>query len=95
MDQAQFNTIKDRYINEFKSCEQSFKYNKRMYRFLQWSTIILSAITAILAALAQKLPNNFFITFLAITTPIIVSGLATVLTTFNFKEPMACLWAKV
>jgi hypothetical protein len=65
------------------------KENERLYRLFQWSTITLSMITAILVG-TDQLVGWVLLKFLALVTSVVVSGLATILTTFDYKEK----WSK-
>ncbi len=75
MDQAQFDSyLKDRYEDQTQWYDSKSQSAKKVYRILQWSSIVLSALTPILILLQSEY-GNLLPVVCAVTVAIITSAL--------------------
>ncbi|SRR5258708_1754549 len=89
MDKEAFDDfLKRRYYSALIQYKNRAFSNQQMYKRLQWFTIVLSVITAILVG-SEQFFNWTPIKLLALATSVIVSGLATALKTFSYQEKWA------
>jgi hypothetical protein len=78
--------LTDRYFPEISWYDKNSMRNQIWYRALQTSLIILSALTPVLIALAQKEGSMPWVKSLSLLTSVLVAILATSLKTFKFEE---------
>ncbi len=87
MDRAAFEKyLSDRYLAEISWYDKKSLRNQIWYRALQSSLIILSALTPVLIALAEKADSMPWVKSLSLITSVLVAILATSLKTFKFEE---------
>lgn len=85
MDKAAFEEyLEKRYYDQLNFYEKAAGKNKKRYQFFQWSLIILSTATTILAALPKNGEFNF--QYLIIGTAALVTILSSGLKTFQYQE---------
>ena len=82
MDKENFNKyLEERYNNQVKWYDEKSKLNQKIYKFLQWIIIILTAITPILI-----LQREYYINIIAAVLAIIVAISAGSQKAFNYQE---------
>jgi hypothetical protein len=87
MDKEEFDKyLKERYEDQIKWYDAKSMLNQKRYRRLQWSTIILSALTPVLIAVDFGLPEYSYLTWISVVTAVIVAILTSALKTFNYHE---------
>jgi len=84
MDKEHFEDyLKNRYIDQMNYYDAAAKRNQNRYKQFQWTLIILSAVTPILAALIQRWPDlQLFVVVISAIVAILTAGLKT----FQYQE---------
>jgi hypothetical protein len=78
--------FKERYIGQVAWYDKKAVGNQKKYRFLQWSLIILSAITPVLIAHGFDTSSSPNLKWLTIIIAVLVTVFSTALKTFKFQE---------
>jgi len=87
MDHSTFEKyLSDRYLAEISWYDKKSMRNQIWYRTLQWSLIVLSALTPVVIALTQEAKPVPMLKSLSLITSVLVAILATSLKTFKFEE---------
>ena len=85
MDAATFATyLEKRYQDQLDYYENASGKNQKKYKFFQWSLIILSTLTTILAALPKM--EGFKLEYVIVFTSALVTILTSALKTFQYQE---------
>lgn len=85
MDAATFATyLEKRYQDQLDYYEKASGKNQKKYKFFQWSLIILSTLTTILAALPKM--EGFKLEYVIVFTSAVVTILTSALKTFQYQE---------
>lgn len=87
MDKPDFDQyLKERYYDQVDWYDRKSLWNQKWYTRLQWSMIILAAITPALVAIDASAFNSAFFKWIAVLTSFSVAVLAAALKTFKFQE---------
>ena len=78
--------LEDRYLNQINWYDEKAQENQKKYRLLQWSLIILAAITPVLIELDLSVMLGKGFGHLATFTSVIVAILTAALKTFKYQE---------
>ena len=85
MDAVAFKEYLDkRYYDQLSYYEKTSGKNQRKYKFFQWSLIILSTLTTILAAVPRS--EKFDLQYVVVISAAIVTILTSALKTFQYQE---------
>lgn len=85
MDPKTFATyLEKRYQDQLNYYEKASGKNQKKYKFFQWSLIILSTLTTILAALPKQ--EKFDLGYVIVFTSAVVTILTSALKTFQYQE---------
>ena len=73
--------LTERYENQIDWYDKKSMWNQKMYRYFQWSVIILATITPVLVAIAPEKTR-----WLTVTIAALVAIGTTILKTFKYQE---------
>jgi hypothetical protein len=84
MDTATFNDyLEKRYYDQLKFYESASAKNQKRYKRFQWTLIILSTLTTIMAAIPRE---EFDLHYAVVATAALVTILTSALKTFQYQE---------
>ena len=78
--------LKERYYNQIRWYNNKSLWNQKWYTWLQWGSIVFSAITPVLIAIDWRLPTYPLLRWVPIITSVLVAILISTLKTFKFHE---------
>ncbi len=85
MDSATFaEYLEKRYQDQLNYYEKASGKNQKKYKFFQWTLIILSTLTTIMAALPRS--DKFDLQYVVVFTAALVTILTSALKTFQYQE---------
>ncbi|WP_299290183.1 DUF4231 domain-containing protein [Nitrosopumilus sp.] len=87
MEDEKFNKfVEERYKKEILWYDTNSQKNQKIYRSMQWTLIILSALTPVLIAIDFGLTEYGYLKWISVFTAVIVAVFTGVLRTFKYHE---------
>lgn len=87
MDQDQFEKyLKNRYEEQIDWYDKKSLFNQKIYKYLQGTLIILTALTPVLIAFSFHYSKCVYLSFIPIIVSVVVAILTAALKTFKYQE---------